>query len=130
MPLIKISATQSHLTREVVSGLQSETTALMAKVLNKRPEVTVVQICPVDDRLWATGGTPNASEPMAHLEAYITADTNTADEKAAFIEAAHAMLQKHLMGPVSPGYVLIKEVPAQDWGFDGRTQAARRLSAI
>jgi 4-oxalocrotonate tautomerase len=65
-------------------------------------------------------------QALAQLEALITAGTNSAAEKAAFIRAAHDMLGT-VLGPLaSPVYVALRELPAGDWGYDGATQAARR----
>ncbi len=71
---------------------------------------------------------PTLNKPLAYMEAYITEETNTSLEKESFIAAAHAMLVKHLGAEVSPGYVVVHEVAAHNWGFDGRTQAAHKRS--
>ena len=65
----------------------------------------------------------------AFLEATVTAGANTDDEKAAFIAAAEAMLRDALGRLDAPVYVIVQEIPATDWGYDGRTQAARRIDA-
>lgn len=103
-------------------------TALTARVLNKRPEVTAVMI---DDlpaaRFYVSG---KASEqPIACLEIDITQGTNTAQEKQHFVMEAHALLQSVLGNLHEASYVIVRELPASDWGFGGLTQAQRRAQA-
>ncbi len=77
---------------------------------------------------WHIGGAVPA-QPTALLEISITAGTNTAEEKAAFIDAAFAELQRQLGGGkplAAASYVIVRELPATDWGYGGLTQAARR----
>jgi 4-oxalocrotonate tautomerase len=65
----------------------------------------------------------------AWLEISITAGTNTPAQKAAFIEAAFAALQSQLGGSMEPAsYVIVRELPATDWGYGGQTQQARQSS--
>lgn len=115
---------------EVQAGLAAALTRLTAELLGKRPEVTAVllQAAPLS---WFIGGEP-ATEPTALLEISITAGTNSAAEKAAFIAQAHALLQDRL----APGgrlaaasYVVVRELPATDWGYGGLTQDTRRRAA-
>ena len=50
---------------------------------------------------------------------------------AVCLTLAHTLAQ-HLAagGPLAPAsYVIVREVPATDWGYAGQTQAARRLRA-
>jgi 4-oxalocrotonate tautomerase len=85
---------------------------------------------------WYVGAAPT-QRPTAWLEISITAGTNTVAQKSAFIAAAFGALQDlpgsgqglsdvPALEPAS--YVIVREVPATDWGYGGQTQAARRLS--
>ncbi len=71
--------------------------------------------------------------PTAMLEISITQGTNTAAQKAAFIARAFAELEAQLglgqgQGLEPASYVIVREVPARDWGYGGQTQAARALA--
>jgi 4-oxalocrotonate tautomerase len=109
-------------------ALADALTGLTALHLGKRPEVTAVMIDDVPAARWHVGGS-DVQGPTAFLEISITAGTNTAQEKAAFIAAAFEELQNQL-GAGQPleiaSYVIVREVPATDWGYGGQTQAARR----
>lgn len=102
-------------------------TRLMAEVLGKKPALTAVRVEVAEGDAWTVGGAPVS--PAAHLEAAITAGTNTAEEKARFIAAAMELL-KDGIGPSLPAatYAVVREVPADSWGYDGLTQEARRPS--
>ena len=103
-------------------------TELSAQLLGKRQEVTAVMMEDLPATRWHVGGR-EVQGPTACLEISITQGTNTAQEKAAFIAAAFAELQTQLgagqaLEPAS--YVIVREVPATDWGYGGQTQAARK----
>ncbi len=107
-------------------------THLSTQHLGKQAGVTAVVIDDLPAARWFIGG-EEAAQPTAHLDVHITAGTNTAAEKEAFIAAAYAELDAQLgysQGLAPASYVLVHELPASDWGWGGRTQAARRLAAV
>jgi 4-oxalocrotonate tautomerase len=107
-------------------------TALTAELLGKRREVTAVMIEDLPAARWYVGA-DEVQRPTAFLEISITAGTNTAAEKAAFIAAAHAELERQLGagGPLEEAsYVIVRELPAADWGYGGATQQLRRLAQL
>jgi len=127
--LLKVSPLQNPARyRELASAL----TRLSALHLGKRQEVTAVLIDDVPAARWHVGGS-DVQRPTAFLEISITAGTNTAVEKAAFIAAAFAELERQL-GDGKPlenaSYVIVRELPASDWGYGGLTQAARRANRV
>lgn len=113
---------------ERYAELAQALTALTARVLGKRPEVTAVLIDDLPAARWYIGGQAT-TETTALLQIDITAGTNTEAEKAAFVAQAFAELQRQL-GAGRPlaqaSYVTVRELPATDWGYGGHTQAARR----
>lgn len=111
--------------------LATALTQLTANHLSKRAEVTAVMIDDVPAARWYVGGC-DVGGPTAFLEISVTAGTNTEQEKAAFIHAAYAEMQQQLApgGVLEPAsYVIVRELPATDWGYGGQTQAARRQPA-
>lgn len=76
-------------------ALAQALTALTAQLLGKRREVTAVLIESLPAEHWYVGGDA-VQRPTALLEISITAGTNTAEEKAAFVSAAFAELQRQL----------------------------------
>lgn len=114
---------------ERCQALASALSALSTELLGKRREVTAVTIEELPAARWFVDGRP-VRRPTALLEISITQDTNTSGEKAAFIEAAFHELQRQLggeAGELEPtSYVMVRELPAPDWGYGGLTQLARR----
>ncbi|MFN7444533.1 MAG: tautomerase family protein [Curvibacter sp.] len=108
--------------------LARELTGLTASILGKRAEVTALMIQELPATRWYIGAAP-VQRATAWLEVSVTTGTNTAPQKAAFIDAAFAALQLHLGAgqPLAPAsYVIVREVPASDWGYAGQTQWARQ----
>jgi 4-oxalocrotonate tautomerase len=114
---------------ERYAALGAALTRITAQVLHKRPEVTVVMIDDLPAARYLVGGR-DAEQPLACLEISVTAGTNTADEKSQFIQQAHAELHRQLsMGAAllhEASYVIVRELPASDWGYGGQTQAHRQ----
>ena len=99
--------------------------ALSTDLLGKRHEVTAVVIEELWPGRWFVGGR-NPRDATALLEIRITQGTNTPAEKEAFIAAAYEELGQQL-GPLEEAsYVVVQEMAASDWGYGGRTQAARK----
>jgi 4-oxalocrotonate tautomerase len=108
--------------------LAAALTTLTADVLGKRREVTTVTVESLSAAQWFIAGQP-AARATAQLQIHVTAGTNTAEQKAKFIAAAFALLQSELAPDGSleaASYVQAHELPATDWGYGGRTQAARQ----
>jgi 4-oxalocrotonate tautomerase len=127
MPFIRITAL-APLSPQQISRLCTDMTELMASVLGKKASLTSVLVEQPPVAGWSIGGAP--VKVAVHLDATITAGTNSPEEKARFIEQAMQLLRGVFGGELSLAtYVVISEVPAQSWGYDGRTQESRRLAA-
>jgi 4-oxalocrotonate tautomerase len=128
MPFIRITASGPTLSLEHVSRLQTEMTELMASVLGKKANLTSVLVEQPAAAGWAIGRAP--ARVAVHVDATITAGTNSPEEKALFIEQTMRLLKSVFGSELSPAtYVVLTEVPAQSWGYDGRTQESRRQAA-
>lgn len=106
-------------------------TDLVVDVLHKQRELTAAAIQCVAPHHWHVGGRSVSSDGRATfcVEANVTAGTNTAEEKAAFIAAAFAAAEGILGRIDAASYVIVREIPADAWGWQGRTQMARRLDS-
>jgi 4-oxalocrotonate tautomerase len=127
MPTLQLKLSP-QVTPAVEAALAQELTRLSAECLGKRPEVTALMIEALPAARWFIGAQAEPG-PTAWMEISITAGTNTPAQKADFIAAAYAALQRHL-GLERPlaqaSYVIVRELPAGDWGYGGQTQAARQ----
>jgi 4-oxalocrotonate tautomerase len=102
-------------------------TDLTASILRKKRELTAVRVEFADPQFWTIGGIALVGQPQNsfYLDAKVTDGTNTPEEKARYIAQVFSGLEL-LLGPLAAAsYTVVHEVPAQSWGYQGRTQAAR-----
>jgi len=127
MPFVNVKIAGSGIEADQVGRLQSGVTALMADILGKNRDLTAVLIEQVPASGWQVGGRPVAV--AAHVQAAITAGTNDTQEKARFVAEANALLHR-VLGNALPlaTYVVVQEIAADAWGYDGLTQEHRRLT--
>ncbi len=123
MPFARLSTSQ-RLPLETAHRLSRDVTDLIATELSKNRELTSVLIEDSSAAIWTIAGESQPSS--AHLEVNVTAGTNSLDEKQRFISKAMNLINNYIDGLHSATYVIIREIPASDWGYDGLTQAARR----
>lgn len=126
MPYINIRVS-SRLNSEQTSRIQSRTTDLMDKVMGKRREVTVVHIDESVPGLWAVDGKGLKEDtPVAvYVDIKVTQGTNSAEEKALMMAQTVAMLKEEIGAIQEASYVLIDDIPANSWGYNGLSQAER-----
>jgi len=128
MPTLQLKISPKQ-TPQRCQSLAHALTELSTRHLGKRGEVTALMIEELPGSQWFIDASA-VHGPTACLEISTTQGTNTAQEKAAFIAAAFAELQAQLgvdQPLASASYVIVREVPATDWGYGGHTQAARKL---
>ena len=107
--------------------LQSELARLAAEPLGKAANVTSVLIERMPADSWRIGGV--SAPTAAHVTIEVTAGTNTAREKAAFVAQTYAMLREVLGKDLSEAtYVVVKEIYPESWGYGGLTVSERRAA--
>lgn len=130
MPTLQVKTSRPQ-NPATYAALAAELTRLTALHLHKRPEVTAVMFEELPTAHWYIGGQA-AQATTAFLEISITAGTNTVAQKSAFITAVFAALT-HSLGQgqtlEKASYVVVRELPTTDWGYDGQSQAARKAAA-
>lgn len=131
MPFIAIKTSGKALGPADIQTLHQETTALMARIMGKKAEVTAVLVEDAPASHWSVGGQAlvGSGGVTAHADIKITQGTNTAEQKAAMIAATRDMLRRVLPELSEVAYVVIDEIPATDWGYGGLTQAERKRRA-
>ncbi|MFH1659616.1 MAG: 4-oxalocrotonate tautomerase [Pseudomonadota bacterium] len=128
MPLINITLAGASLAPSTIQHLQQETTRLMQSILRKEAALTVVSVTQLPAGAFSANGQTVAA--AASMQALITAGTNGAAEKADFIFAAKSLLTVAIGLSAAPIYVALHELPAESWGYDGQTQAARKAGKL
>jgi 4-oxalocrotonate tautomerase len=125
MPFVSIKISGPTLAVEQVRQLQQRTTDLLNGALGKNADLASVVVEQVAVPGWAVGRTP--ARVAAHLEAKVTAGTNTSEEKARFIAEADSLLRRVLGPELSVAtYIVVAEVASDAWGYGGLTQEQRR----
>lgn len=126
MPFLHIQVAGAHVGAREMQQLQKQATGFMVDIMRKRPEVTAVRVDVAEPGSWTVGGEP--VPVAAHLDVKVTRGTNTHEEKARFVAAVAAMFRE-VLGPDLPiaTYVVVDEIEADAWGYDGVTQEERRL---
>lgn len=124
MPFINVKVAGQPLAQGQVRSIQAGVTALMADILHKVGPLVGVLIEEVPLAGWSVGGEPVAC--AAQVDAIISAETNTPEEKGRFIAETSRLLKEVLgSGLAVVSYVVVHEVPKDSWGYDGLTQADR-----
>lgn len=130
MPFVNLGLFGVRATDDQIAALQKGLAELMAGPLRKKPELTVVAVN-ASPGLASLGGSALAQGAWTgQLTAMVTAGTNTEEEKAVFQRQAHELLAATFGEPSAPLYVVVLEIPGTDWGYGGRSQAARAGAAV
>ncbi|MES2406359.1 MAG: tautomerase family protein [Pseudomonadota bacterium] len=122
----KISAPQSAETTNKIAAFLTEFTA---DVLGKKRELTSVAVEYVAANEWFIGGASVASGGLAtfYLDIKITEGTNTKNQKADYVKKVFAAFES-VLGNLDPAsYIVIHEVRADSWGYEGATQEFRYI---
>ncbi|MCJ2121411.1 tautomerase family protein [Methylobacterium sp. J-077] len=124
MPFINVKVAGQKLAQGQVERIQAGITTLMTDILHKVGPLVGVLVEEVPLAGWSVGAAPVAC--VAQVDAIISAETNTAEEKGRFIAEATRFLIDVLGSQLAEvSYVVIHEVPKDSWGYGGLTQAHR-----
>lgn len=130
MPFIDVLIASPALDDATIGEAARRLTRLSTRHLGKDEAVTAVAVRTVAPQAWFVGERSLVEHAAASFQVTIrvTAGTNDKEEKAAFVAAA-AREMTQLLGPVRPeSYVIVEEVPADAWGYDGITQEERVIA--
>ncbi|WP_311276352.1 tautomerase family protein [Methylobacterium sp. WCS2018Hpa-22] len=127
MPFVNVKIAGPAIAAEQFDSLHRGVTELMAGVLGKNADLTSVLVEEVPLQGWQVAARPLGC--AAHIQAAVTAGTNDTEQKARFIAEANALLHR-VLGDGLPlaTYVVVQEIAAESWGYDGLTQEHRRLA--
>ncbi|MGW2598752.1 tautomerase family protein [Streptomyces klenkii] len=121
MPYFRVTVPDPALPADVRSALAEGLTELAVSVLRKDRARTIVHINLVPAGSYFVAGRPLAGTRDAHVEGSLTAGTNSAAEKAAFIARAEELLTR-VLGPLPRAGVALHELHPESYGYNGVTQ--------
>lgn len=126
MPIlnVKVSAEKTPVLVKEISDLLLD---LTTRILKKKREVTAIAIDFVDRDSWLVGGKllSEQGKNSFYFDVKITDETNTKDEKAAYIREAFAGFERILGNLHEESYIHVEDVKAASYGYGGRTQEYR-----
>jgi 4-oxalocrotonate tautomerase len=130
MPMITLqiaSEPDPRLARDAARLVTSRT----AEMLGKDPEVTAVAVEFIPRRQWFIAGrsTEELGRTAFFLDVRISDGTNTKDEKARYVAAIFAELDRLLGGVDQESYVHVDDVRADAYGYGGLTQERRYVQS-
>lgn len=130
MPMITLqiaSEPDPRLARDAARLVTSRT----AEILGKDPEVTAVAVEFIPRRQWFIAGrsTEELGRTAFFLDVRISDGTNTKDEKARYVAAMFAELDRLLGGVDQESYVHVDDVRADAYGYGGLTQERRYVQS-
>lgn len=125
MPLININVNHK-VGEEQKEKISKKTTDLMEQILKKNPDVTVVRINDTDINSWSVNSeilTENTT--CFYVDVKITLGTNNEKEKSSFIKEMNNFLRILFPNSVEASYIIIDEIAADSWGYNGISQKVR-----
>jgi 4-oxalocrotonate tautomerase len=126
MPIInvKVSAKRSP---EMTSAIAAVLNDVTVRVLRKKRELISIAVDYVDPADWIVGGRSLADQGRSsvYVDIKITDETNTKDEKAAYIRETFDAFARLLGELHEESYIHVNDVRAAAYGYGGKTQEAR-----
>ena len=129
MPILSVLVSGNP-SAERSAAIAAALTGLTAEILRKDARLTSVAVQHVAPEHWVIGRGSLDTQRKASffLDVRVTSGSNTREEKARYVSAVFARMSE-LLGPLhEASYVHVHDVPADAWGYGGRTQAQRRAA--
>ncbi|GGI54691.1 tautomerase family protein [Oxalicibacterium solurbis] len=126
MPILNVKVSAQK-TPELVNQISELLLDLTTRILKKKREVTAIAIDFVARDSWVVGGRllSEHGKNSFYFDIKITDETNTKDEKAAYIREAFAGFERILGDLHEESYIHVEDVKAASYGYGGRTQEYR-----
>lgn len=131
MPYLNLRISK-NLSEEEAGRVLSVLSKHTEDILGKRQAVTSIDIESVPPDRWFVGGSSVRDQNALtfYLDMKITDGTNTKQEKARYVQNVFADLNA-LFGRILPAsYIVIHDVRADSWGFEGKTQEFRFIEGL
>ena len=129
MPILSVLVSGEP-SAERSAAIAAALTGLTTEILRKDARLTSVAVQYVGPEHWVVGRSSLDEQRKASffLDVRVTTGTNIREERARYIAAVFARMSE-LLGPLhEASYVHVHDVPADAWGYGGRTQAQRRAA--
>ena len=125
---VKVSIPESSESADKIVAVLMKYTS---EVLGKKPDVTSIEIDFITPDKWFVGGVRVNDQKAVtfYLDIKVTDGTNTKAEKAKYVRNVFADMDS-MFGPITPAsYIVIHDVRADSWGYQGLTQEYRFIQS-
>ncbi|VXB01166.1 4-oxalocrotonate tautomerase family protein [Massilia sp. 9I] len=126
MPIltVKVSGRPDRERTHAIAELLLDATS---RILKKKRELTAIVIDYVDPDCWLVAGAPLSEHGKSsfYMDIRITDETNTKDEKAAYIREVYAGFARLLGDLHEESYIHVIDARAASYGYGGLTQEYR-----
>ena len=131
MPILNVTLSiepDAALSARVAASLSQ----LTAQILQKDAALTSIAIAYVDPAHWYIGGATLAQQRKNSffLDIVITDETNTATQKAAYIDAVFSAMGELLGELHEVSYIHVHDARPAAWGYGGLTQQFRAVRKL
>lgn len=130
MPLLEIAISgQTDQARN--NRIADQLTQLTEFHLGKDPALTAITINRLSETDWFISGRSLGANTDASfsLRITVTQGTNTKSQMQDYIEAVFSVMTEQIANLRAESYIIIQEVPAAAWGYEGITQEHRFIAA-
>jgi 4-oxalocrotonate tautomerase len=125
---VKISMPESSEVADKIVGILMQHTS---EILGKKSNVTSVEVDFIAPNKWFVGGVRVSDQQAVtfYLDIKVTDGTNTKAEKAKYVSSVFADFESILGSITLASYIVIHDVRADSWRFQGRTQEYRFIQS-
>jgi 4-oxalocrotonate tautomerase len=130
MPILNVKVSRPA-SAELTSQIAGKLGELTARILKKPPEVTSIAIDYVAPEHWVIAGRTlvDHAKSSFYFDIKVTEGTNTKDEMAQYVRESFDAFRDLLGDLHEESYVYVEEVRGFAYGYGGRTQEFRHVTA-
>ena len=131
MPFVNLKLVKGQVPSEQKKLLVEGLTDLIANIMGRNRDYTVITIDELDESQWAIGGkslceTTGAARIVSFVNIKVSKGTTNPGEMAEMMKASKELMIKVLGNSDETNYFIIDELNPDGWGFDGVSMTGRK----
>lgn len=130
MPFVNLKLVKGQVSPENKSRIIEGMTDLIANIMGRDRNLTVITVDELDNSNWAIGGkslkeTDSENRIVSFVNIKVSKGTTNAEEMSRMMEASKKLLVSILGNSDETNYFIIDELNPDAWGFDGISMVER-----
>lgn len=128
MPYVNVKYVKQQVSPEQKELLVTGLMDIIVKIMERDPDLTVINIDEIDQSNWIIGGKSvdkTKHEKVFYIEIRISKGTSSPEQMANVIRAGKELVETILGSSDMTNYFIINELNPEAWGFDGVSMSAR-----